>query len=108
MPEYIRPRESLILVERDETGIERKVIATRGHPNQPGHWSIVQEEPHGEQRTETINGTRGIVTLRMQTMLDERRQDFNEARERGYRPRQRMQFDRNVAVSDLDPQLYKR
>ena len=53
MVTYQRPRKSLILVERDEAGRERKVIATRGHQNQPGHWHIVQEE-HGEKRQETI------------------------------------------------------
>jgi hypothetical protein len=105
MVEYQRPRETITIIERDEAGRERKVTATRGHPNQPGHWDIVGEEPHGEKWTESINGSRGIVTLKMQNKLDDNRNDFNQARERGYRPRQRMLFDRNIAVSEADPQF---
>jgi hypothetical protein len=44
----------------------------------------------------------------MENMLDERRRDFVQARARGDRPAQNMQYDRNVPVSDLDPEVYKR
>ena len=44
----------------------------------------------------------------MENMLDERRRDFVQARASGDRPAQTMQYDRNVPVSDLDPEVYKR
>jgi sugar-specific transcriptional regulator TrmB len=108
MVEYVRPRERIEHVRYDEAGRAIKMTATRGHPNQPGHWTIDGETPYGEKWTETINGSPGIVTLRMSNMADERWPEFKQAATRGDRPRQRMLSDRNVSVSDLDPQVYNK
>jgi hypothetical protein len=106
VPEYIRPREKKVLIEEDEQGRERWVTATRGHPNQPGHWELEYVQPDGVRKTDLINGNDRIVTIKMENMMDDNRRDFIQARAREDRPRQSMQFDRNMPVSDLDPQVY--
>jgi hypothetical protein len=108
MPEYIRPREKKVLIEEDEQGRKRWVTATRGHPNQPGHWDLEYVQPDGLRKTDRINGNDRIVTIKMENMMDDNRREFIQARARGDRPAQNMQFDRNVPVSDLDPEVYKR
>lgn len=108
MPEYIRPREVKVFTEKEETGRERKVTATRGGPTQPDFWTLEYEQPDGLRKTDRIHGNHTIVGIKMQNMMDDdHRRDFIQARARRS-AKQSMQFDRNVPVSDLDPQLYKR
>lgn len=107
MPEYIRPREVKVFTEKEETGRERKVTATRGGPTQPDFWTLEYEQPDGLRKTDRIHGNHTIVGIKMQNMMDDdHRRDFIQARAREDRPRQSMQFDRNMPVSDLDPQVY--
>jgi hypothetical protein len=102
--EYVRPQATKILVERDEAGRERKVVATNGGTHQPDFWKIELQHPDGGKFSDRINGNHTTVIAKMEQMLAERRRDFVQAGQRGDRPRQKMQFDRNVPVSDLDPQ----
>jgi hypothetical protein len=108
MVTYERPREIKCLIERDETGRERRVTATRGGPQQPDFWTLELEHPDGQKFSDRIHGNHRVVCVKMENMLDERRRDFVQARARGDRPAQNMQYDRNVPVSDLDPEVYKR
>jgi hypothetical protein len=108
MVTYERPREIKCLIERDEAGRERRVTAKQGGPQQPDFWQLEYEAPDGLRKADRIHGNHTIVGIKMQNMMDDNRREFIQARARGDRPAQNMQFDRNVPVSDLDPEVYKR
>ena len=87
MPEYIRPREVKVFTEKEETGRERKVTATRGGPTQPDFWTLEYEQPDGLRKTDRIHGNHTIVGIKMQNMMDDdHRRDFIQARAREDRP----------------------
>jgi hypothetical protein len=76
MVTYQRPRETITVIERAEDGRERRVIATRGHPNSPGHWDIVTQEANGQNVYRTFNGNRREVVMAAEHQLDRTRNDF--------------------------------
>lgn len=74
--EFKTPRETKIIIERDERGRERKITATAGHRNSGGHWDITLEHPSGKKWPATITGSNREVIHAMETMLDRTRNDF--------------------------------
>jgi hypothetical protein len=74
--EFKRPAETKVIIERDASGRERKITATAGGNQRPGHWDIELEHPSGKRWPATFNGSQREVIIAMESMLDSRRNDF--------------------------------
>jgi hypothetical protein len=97
--------ERITITHTDDQGRERKVVITNGGNQQPDFWRHELCHPDGQKWTDRIHGNYTTAIAKAEAMLNEHARDFVQARGRGDRPPQRMLHDRNVAVSDLDPQL---